>query len=70
MEKNEIKKLLYKQNTEARLYRVNKSGIMYKALLDIDEGFERLTFIIPLEDMGDATFEEIEKAKLLIRWLQ
>lgn len=70
MDKNEIKKELYKQKPEAKLYRVNKSGIIYKLLLETSEGFEHLTFLIPLGDMGDVTFEETEQAQLLIRWLQ
>lgn len=69
MEKNDIKKALYKQNPMAHFVRVGKGGIMYTSIIE-DSGPQLLTFLIPLGDMGDAIFNDTEDAKLLIRWLQ
>lgn len=70
MEKNEIKKKLYKENPLAHFERVNKAGITYRAIIYNGPNPELLTFFIPLGDMGDAVFQDTEEAKLLIRWLQ
>jgi hypothetical protein len=66
MEKNDIKKALYKQNTTAHLTSI-QSGIAYYKT-NIEEGFVR--FEVPVSDMGDAAFFTEMPAKLLIRWIK
>lgn len=66
MEKNEIKKLLYKVNPKAELMNVTKERIFY--LTKIEDKVIR--FLIPLGDIEDAKFEFLMDAKLLIRWLE
>jgi hypothetical protein len=65
MEKNEIKKALYKQNPEARIQFIRKGVAYYYA--DLEE--TRVHFQIPVEDMGDADFLNSMEGKLLIRWI-
>jgi hypothetical protein len=66
MEKNEIKKALYRQKPEARIRFIRKNVAYYYA--DLDE--QRIEFEIPVNDMGDADFLPTMEAKLLIRWVQ
>lgn len=66
MEKNEIKKLLYRLNPEAELMNITKDRIFY--ITKIED--RTLRFFIPLGDIGDAKFEWQMEAKLLIRWLE
>lgn len=69
MELNEIKKALYKQSPDAIMFCINKNGINYEASI-INEGSNvHLTFVVPINDMGDADFLPTMEAKLLIRWI-
>ena len=65
MEKNEIKKALYKQKPQARFTMIRKGNAHYYA--DLEE--MRVHFEIPVSDMGDADFLIEMDAKLLIRWI-
>lgn len=66
MEKNEVKKALYKQNPKATFNFIRK-GVAYYTT-EINETFQ-IFFEIPVIDMGDADFESTMDAKLLIRWI-
>lgn len=66
MEKNEIKKALYKLNPYADIRKVSKNGIVYEATVGDNQ---KMTFLIPFNDLGDAEFHAIMQAKHLIRWL-
>ena len=66
MEKNEVKKKLYKQNPKATFNFIRK-GVAYYTT-EINETFQ-IFFEIPVIDMGDADFESTMDAKLLIRWI-
>lgn len=65
MEKNEIKKALYKQSPLATFSKIRKGNAYYVA--DLEN--KNLLFEIPIVDMGDADFFPDMEAKLLIRWL-
>lgn len=65
MEKNEIKKALYRQKPEAQFKFIRGGKAYYYS--DLEE--ERIQFEIPVSDMGDATFGPSMEAKLLIRWI-
>lgn len=67
MEKNEIKKLLYKTNPIATFMYISKGVVYYTSPMEEEED---LTFEIPIDDMGSAPFYPKMEAKLLIRWLQ
>jgi hypothetical protein len=66
MEKNEIKKALYRQKPTAKLSMIRKSVAYYSTVL---ENSEVLQFEIPVSDMGDADLLLEMEGKLLIRWL-
>ena len=69
MEKNEIKKALYKQNPEANFQMIRK-GVAYYAATIEEDGYENeVRFEIPVSDMGDSDFLLYMQAKLLIRWI-
>jgi len=65
MEKNEIKKALYKQKPEAKMIFIRNNIAYYCA--DLKE--KRVDFEVPVNDMGNADFLPIMDAKHLIRWL-
>lgn len=70
MEKNEIKKLLYKQKPIAEFIRATQQGLVYGVDVSTMDGSRLpITFIIPLKDMGDASFDKEMEAQLLIRWI-
>jgi hypothetical protein len=75
MELNEIKKALYKQKPTATFQRANKTGLFYEAIISIPTGesfasrTQYIYFLIPLEEIGDATFETEEESQLLIRYI-
>jgi hypothetical protein len=68
MEKNGIKKALYKQKPIAKLLKMGKS-FHYDTIVKIDEKPVVIKFEVPMSDMGDATFGEEIKGQLLIRWI-
>lgn len=71
MEKNEIKKRLYKEKPAAHLEYIRKGMVHYVTLLDSENGIdsEPVRFEVPVEDMGDADFFPSMNAHLLIRYL-
>jgi len=69
MDKNEIKKALYKQNPIANFKFIRKGVAYYWTIIASDKEPIEITFEIPVLDMGDADFEQIMQAKLLIRWI-
>jgi hypothetical protein len=72
MERNEIKKEIYKKNPTAKLMYIRKGIAKYISDLYYieDAGINNIYFDIPVEDMRDADFLPEMQAKLLIRWLQ
>lgn len=66
MDKNEIKKSLYKQNPKATLDYIRKGSAYYFTVL---EDGTRITFEVPISDMGDADFLSHMESKLLNRWI-
>lgn len=65
MEKNEIKKLLYRENPMAKFKYIRKGIAYYEAKSnDVVINFE-----IPINDMGDADFFDEMDSKLLIRYI-
>tara|TARA_R110000796_G_scaffold58413_5_gene134918 strand:+ start:23963 stop:24166 length:204 start_codon:yes stop_codon:yes gene_type:complete len=67
MDKNEIKKALYKQKPTAQLEFIRKGVAYYYTQLK-DGDF--IKFQVPVNDMGDADFYTEMEAKLLNRWIQ
>lgn len=61
----EIKKELYKQKPKANFLKANKTGLFYRASLPWDA----VDFLIPLSDIGDATFRSEIESQLLIRYI-
>ncbi len=70
MEKNEIKKALYKQNPKATFKFIRK-GVAYYLTIIESENYEpvEIRFEVPVLDMGDADFEYSMDSKYLIRWI-
>jgi hypothetical protein len=67
MEKNEIKKALYKENPHAVLKCIRKGVAYYSShILSTDYIVQ---FEVPVDDMGDADFFPNLDGKLLIRWI-
>jgi hypothetical protein len=71
MEKNDIKKALYKQNPIASFKMIRKGVAYYTTSIkdDSEEIMRRVSFEIPVEDMGDADFLLTMDGKLLNRWI-
>lgn len=67
MEKNEIKKALYKENPNAVLKHIRKGVVYYSAHIPSTD--YAVQFEIPVDDMGDADFLSNMDSKLLIRWI-
>jgi len=61
----EIKKELYKQKPQARFTHIKKGIAYYYA--DLEQC--RVKFEIPVNDMGDASFDFVMDGKLLNRWI-
>jgi len=66
MEKNEIKKALYKQNPKAIFDYIRKGIVYYWTVLEDDT---KVNFEIPINDMGDADFFSHMDSKHLNRWI-
>lgn len=75
MELNEVKKALYKQDPTAYFKKATKAGLLYDTVIaePVAEHpsirFNVINFLIPFEEIGDATFERDTVAKLLIRYI-
>lgn len=66
MELNDIKKLLYKEQYIAGISNVRKDGILYQTNTR-EAGL--LSFLVPLNEIGEVIWEVLMPAKLLIRYL-
>ena len=66
MEKNELKKALYKQNPIAGLVFIRKGTAYYRC--NLEDG-TLVQFEIPISDMGDSDFHNEMDSKYLIRWI-
>lgn len=66
MEKNEVKKLLYKHNPTATITHIRKGVAHYIAMIHNEH---EIRFEVPVSDMGDADFFKQMDSKLLIRYL-
>jgi hypothetical protein len=69
MEKNEIKKALYKEKPAANFVSAGKDGLVYTTIIREVPEPQRISFLIPYSDIGDAIFYPDMDAKLLIRYL-
>lgn len=70
MEKNEISKLLYKQNPIAGLLHIRKGYAYYEATVEeVERGSLYVQFEVPVSEMGDADFFPQMEAKFLRRWI-
>lgn len=67
MEKNEIKKALYRQKPTAHFVMARKTGLRYQAFLE--EEMCTVSFEVPMFDMGSVDWYPEMNAQLLIRWL-
>ena len=65
MERNEIKKEIYRQKPNAKLSFIRMGVAYYYAHL----GITKINFEVPVEDMGTADFTPLMEAKLMLRWL-
>lgn len=72
MEKNDIKKALYREKPEAK-FRFHDDGsvarkgvVLYESELD---GGHKVLFEVKVADMGDAPLHQIMEGHLLIRYL-
>ena len=63
--KNELKKALYREKPIAKLSDSNNELFTYVAKTTLGD----ITFKVPVNDMGDATFHPYMPAQLLIRWM-
>lgn len=63
---SEIKKELYKTNPFAHFISAKKGNLYYEY---INEDNFTVLFKVPFEDMGDAAFGKVERAKHLIRYI-
>jgi len=70
MEKNEIKKKLYKQKPTAIFSKIQSGMAYYYTSIDKLTDQERtVVFEIPVSDMGNTPFEVSMSSQLLIRWV-
>lgn len=72
MEKNEIKKALYKQKPVANFKMVRNSVAHYESVIQDEQaepGPITVNFEIPVSDMGDADLLPVMDGKLLIRYI-
>jgi len=73
MEKNEIKKLLYKQKPEAELLYIRKGVAYYNTRISTEGNPISQTmgvfFEVPISDMGEADFLSKMPAQILSRWI-
>ena len=66
MEKDQIKKVLYKEKVEAKFEGATATSIHYSTECSLG----KITFIIPTFECTDEMFERLNiKAALLIRWI-
>lgn len=66
MERNDIKKELYKQKPTAEVWHKNSTDYYYSAYLN---GGAKIDFKVPVDNMGETLFDNEVPAQLLIRWI-
>ncbi len=66
MERNELKKVLYKQNPIAGIVFI-RMGVAYYGC-NLEDG-TMVRFEVPVSDMGDSDFHNEMDSKYLIRWM-
>ena len=70
MEKNDIKKALYKQKPMAKLEFIRVGVAYYSTIVINEEGEDfKVSFQVPVDDMGDADYFPEMDAKLLNRYI-
>lgn len=69
MDKNLIKKELYKQNPIAEYGFHTEISKIYSTEIVIDGQEQIIEFEVPYSDMEETVFEDRIEAKLLIRWI-
>lgn len=80
MTNNDKKKFLYKQNPQAQFVNARKDGLLYEAFIFeeqtdvwVDQKDSRevevISFLIPLNEIGEVIWKRKMEAKLLIRYI-
>jgi hypothetical protein len=69
MNKNEIKKALYKQKPIAKFNCIIGTTLYYKTTIINEEKSILIDFAIPVEEIGDAVFQAEMDGKLLNRYI-
>lgn len=70
MTNTEIKKALYKQKPEAKLEFIRVGVAYYSTTITTEEGEAfKVSFQVPVNDMGDADYYSEMDAKLLNRYI-
>jgi hypothetical protein len=74
MQINEIKKLLYKEKPSCKFISANKAGLHYRTRAievrkEVTTTYLTFDFLIPFNEVGDATFGQYMESHLLIRYL-
>ena len=73
MDKNQIKKEIYKQNPFADFHCIRDSYLYYVSSVEVDSETKLrkiMRFDIPLSEVSGAKFFPKMEAKLLIRWME
>jgi hypothetical protein len=70
MNKNEIKKELYKQKPIANFEYIENGAAFYYTKIEVKDTDKIIYFQIPVEDMGNAVFTPQMEGALLIRWIK
>ena len=69
MNKNEIKKALYKQKPTAEFTCIVGTTLYYKTKVEIDDKTITVDFAIPVDEIGDAVFYKEMDAQFLNRYI-
>lgn len=74
MELNDIKKILIKSNVSAEIENVRADGILYSTTITEHQGYyyeseNKISFLVPLKEIGTVIWEKQMPAKLLIRYI-
>lgn len=71
MDRNEVKKLLYKEKPTATLVKIKDGFFVYTAAIKSNR--QTVDFKVPVDETvnteGETIFGDTEPAQLLIRWL-
>jgi hypothetical protein len=70
MEKNEIKKAVYKTAPAAKLQFIRIGNAYYFSEFNHEDELIKATFVVPVSDMGSTDFLPEMEAKFLLRWLE